>query len=170
MRGCCILVLLSFIVVRHSWSQVVAKPCATDPVYRAFDFWVGEWEAFAKNNNKAGDSRISIILDSCIILEEWTGARGYSGKSYNTYNAATGQWQQTWVDNNGGSTAYLNGIAKKDTVIFYSSQQNKTGKTSQLRLSFYKLDANTVRQHGEHSDDAGITWMTDYDLEYRRKQ
>ena len=86
-------------------------PCSL-PVYRQFDFWIGEWEAFGKNGKKAGDSKISLVLDSCIILEEWTSASAsqgvrYAGKSFNTYNALTKQWQQTWVDNVGGSTEYL---------------------------------------------------------------
>jgi hypothetical protein len=37
------------------------------------------------------------------------------------------------------------------------------------RLTFYKLGADKVRQHGERSDDEGKTWTTEYDLEYRRK-
>ena len=48
-------------------------PCS-GPEYRQFDFWIGEWEAFGPNGQKGGDSKISLILDSCIILEEWTSA------------------------------------------------------------------------------------------------
>ncbi len=60
-------------------------PCSK-PEYRQFDFWIGEWEAYGLNGQKAGDSKISLILDSCIILEEWTSVsvqRGlrYAGKS-----------------------------------------------------------------------------------------
>lgn len=88
------------------------SPCEKDSIYRQFDFWIGEWEVFDTKNKKAGDSKISLILNNCVILEEWTSANAqkghiYSGKSFNTYNAATQQWQQTWVDNVGGSTAYL---------------------------------------------------------------
>ena len=75
-------------------------PCSK-PEFRQFDFWIGEWEAFGVNGKKGGDSKISLILDSCIILEEWTSAgvqQGlrYAGKSFNTWNAASKQWQQTW--------------------------------------------------------------------------
>jgi hypothetical protein len=99
------------------------RPCS-NPVYRQFDFWIGEWEAYGVNGQKAGDSKISLILDSCIILEEWTSAsvnRGlrYAGKSFNTYNAATKQWQQTWVDNAGGSNEYL--LKFESNKIIYTS-------------------------------------------------
>ncbi len=82
--------------------QLPAKPCSTNPIYRQFDFWIGEWEVYGIKGKKAGDSKIELILDSCIILENWTSTTGgYAGKSFNTYNSTTKQWQQTWVDNRG---------------------------------------------------------------------
>ena len=88
--------LLSLCFIFACWMlHAQNKPCST-PVYRQFDFWIGEWEAFGPKGKKAGDSKISAILDSCIILEEWTSASvvnglRYAGKSFNTFNAATGQ-------------------------------------------------------------------------------
>ena len=65
------------------------NPCTTNPIYRFFDFWIGDWEAFGAKG-KGGDSKVTLILDSCVILEEWTSAKqGYAGKSFNTYNWAT---------------------------------------------------------------------------------
>ena len=61
------------IPILFSLSMQAEKPCS-NPVYRRFDFWIGEWEAFGVNGKKAGDSKISVILDSCIILEEWTSS------------------------------------------------------------------------------------------------
>src|SRR5687767_15070611 len=102
--------------------QSPPKPCATDTIYRQFDFWIGEWEVYGPKG-KAGTSRIDLILDSCIILENWTSARpGYAGKSFNTYNQTTKQWQQTWVDNSGGSTEYLRGQAGKNLIVFYADK------------------------------------------------
>lgn len=150
--------------------QLPSKPCSTDSIYRQFDFWIGDWEVFGPKG-KAGDSKIERILDSCVILENWNSARqGYSGKSFNTYNASTKQWQQTWVDNSGGSTEYLRGQAGKDVMVFYADDNIGTnGKKFLRRLSFYKLSSDKVRQHGERSDDEGKSWTTEYDLEYRRK-
>ena len=158
-------------------TQAIAqqKPCSS-PVYRQFDFWIGEWEAFATNGQKAGDSKISLILDSCIVLEEWTSATitqgiRYAGKSFNTYNAATKQWQQTWVDNVGGSTEYLEGKGGNNTVVFKTSSFAYSKDTMAIRrLSFYKLSDDKVRQHGEISKDNGSSWSTEYDLEYRRRK
>lgn len=153
-----------------------SSPCASNPVYRQLDFWVGEWEAFGKKGNKAGDSKISIILDSCIVLEEWTSAasqRGltYAGKSYNTYNAQTNQWQQTWVDNVGGSTAYLTGKLENGTMVFKTLPVARTKDTVEIqKLSFFNLGPDKVRQLFETSNDNGKTWFPTVDLEYRRKK
>jgi hypothetical protein len=136
---------------------------------------LGEWEVFAKNGKKAGDSKVSIILDSCVVLEEWTSAsmvKGfrYAGKSFNTWNNQSGQWQQVWVDNTGGSTEYLEGRYEANKMTFKTGKFKFNADTLAIRrLSFYKLANNKVRQHGEISKDEEKTWITEYDLEYRRK-
>lgn len=164
------LLLLSVIVVASKAQTIPPHPCSTDTMYRQFDFWIGDWNVFGAKG-KAGESHIERILDSCIILENWTSSRAnYTGKSFNTYNATTKQWQQTWVDNSGGSTEYLRGHAEKDKMIFYADKNAGTdGKNFLRRLTFFYLDKNKVRQFGERSDDDGKTWTVEYDLEYRRK-
>ncbi|HMX36255.1 MAG TPA: hypothetical protein PLK54_00595 [Ferruginibacter sp.] len=157
------------------YSQKGNLPCSK-PEYRQFDFWIGEWEVFSPKGNKAGDSKISLILDSCVILEEWTSAgmqQGliYSGKSFNSYNSATRQWQQTWTDNTGNTTEYLRGEAGNGKIVYYADKvTGPQGKLFMRRLSFTKLSENKVRQLGERSDDEGKTWTVEYDLEYRRKK
>ncbi|MDX2046281.1 MAG: hypothetical protein SFU87_05815 [Chitinophagaceae bacterium] len=156
-------------------SVFAQKPCSTG-AYRQFDFWLGEWEAFGVNGKKAGDSKISLVLDSCIILEEWTSAsvnRGirYAGKSFNTYNNNTKQWQQTWVDNVGGSAEYSEGKYENNKIIFKTKPFPFSKDTLAVRkLTFYNLGPDKVRQHGEISKDDGRNWATEYDLEYRRKK
>lgn len=169
--------LIMLIVIAMSFYTTYGqKPCNGNPAYRQFDFWIGEWEAFAVNGNKAGDSKISLILDSCIVLEEWTSAsisRGirYAGKSFNTYNAVTKQWQQTWVDNVGGSTEYLEGKFENNKIIFQTKPFPFSKDTMAIRrLSFFNLGPVKVRQLGEITKNNGATWSTEYDLEYRRKK
>ena len=167
-----LMIILVFFMHGEGQAQ---SPCGADPVYRQFDFWIGNWEAFGPKGTKAGDSKISLILDSCIILEEWTSATlqknlRYQGKSFNTYNAQTKQWQQTWVDNTGSTTHYLLGKAESNRIIFQTIPPADPKDTSGInRLTFFKLDENKVRQLGEISKDAGKTWIVQYDLEYRRK-
>jgi len=164
-----------FTLLFLSVSLAGQKPCAK-PEFRQFDFWIGEWEAFGKNGNKAGDSKISVILDSCVILEEWTSANAqqglvYSGKSFNSYNAATRQWQQTWTDNTGNTTEFLRGEGSDGKIIYYADKvTGQKGEIFMRRLTFSKLSEDKVRQFGEMSTDGGTTWKVEYDLEYRRKK
>ena len=151
------------------------KPCSR-PEFRQFDFWIGEWEAFSPDGKKGGDSKISIILDSCVILEEWTSANAqqgliYTGKSFNSYNAASKQWQQTWTDNTGNTTEFLRGEGTDGKIVYYADKvADPKSIFFMRRLTFTKLNNDKVRQFGERSDDGGKTWIAEYDLEYRRKK
>ena len=143
-------------------AQAQKLPCS-NPVYRQFDFWIGQWEAFGLDGKKAGDSKISLILDSCIIFEEWTSASlqqglRYAGKSFNTYNATTKQWQQTWVDNVGGTNEYLRGKFENNQIIYYSTSFKISKDTMAIRkMTFTNLSADKLRQHGEISKDNSTT-------------
>lgn len=167
------LVFSSLLAVANA--QTAKLPCGK-PEFRQFDFWIGEWEAFGVKGNKAGDSKISVILDSCVILEEWTstGAQQgliYSGKSFNSYNSASKQWQQTWTDNTGNTTEFLRGEGGNGKIVYYADKvTGPKGEIFMRRLTFTKLSTDKVRQFGELSNDGGKTWATEYDLEYRRKK
>jgi hypothetical protein len=169
--------LLSILIAAMVLGAEAQKtPCTTDPVYRQFDFWIGQWDVYAKNRKKAGDSKIDLILDSCIILENWKSASAsqgvyYAGQSFNTYNSTTKQWQQTWVDNVGGTTEFLEGHFENNKMIFLTKPFQLSKDTIAIRrLTFYNLDVNKVRQFAEITKDNGATWSTEYDLEYRRKK
>ncbi|WP_336517054.1 hypothetical protein [Pollutibacter soli] len=157
----------------HLFSQ--NKPCSS-PEFRKLDFWIGDWNVYDKNNKAAGTSKISLILDSCVILEEWTSVSVqqnllFKGKSFNSYNIASKQWQQTWTDNTGNTTEFLRGTGTNGQVIYYADKvADGSGKYFMRRLTFTKLADDKVRQLGERSDDDGKTWTTEYDLEYRRKK
>jgi hypothetical protein len=169
-----LLIVTASAVFFHASAQNT-KPCA-GPQYRQLDFWIGEWEAFGVKGGKAGDSKISVILDSCVLLEEWTSASQqqgltYTGKSFNAFNTASKQWQQTWVDNTGNTTEFLRGEGSNGKIIYYADKVTGAGeKTFMRRLTFTKLSDDKVRQLGERSDDGGKTWAVEYDLEYRRKK
>ena len=172
MKPLALLFFLLISIAGHANQKPIQGPRETDSIYRQFDFWVGNWEVFNREGKKAGDSKISLILDSCVVLEEWTSTPGksgfrYRGKSFNTYNAAKGEWQQTWVDNVGNSTHYVHGGNK---IVFSTDPYSfSKGTVAIQRLTFFNLGPNKIRQLGEISKDDGKTWTTQYDLEYRRK-
>jgi hypothetical protein len=170
-----IIALFNFIQV-NAQQLPSASPCTTNQIYRQFDFWIGDWEVYNLKGNKAGESKISLILDSCVILEEWTslpipGGFIFKGKSFNTYNGLSKQWQENWTDNVGGNTNYIYGQYADGNIVFTTDPWQYAKDTLAVnKLTFFNLGADKVRQLGELSKDKGRTWSTQYDLEYRRKK
>src|SRR5260221_319082 len=174
-KRCAFLFIICCIKIGSLGQSPQKVPCS-DTVYRQFDFWIGDWEAFGINGQKTGDSKIELILDSCIILENWTSAsviKGikYAGKSYNSYNAATKKWQQYWVDNVGGVTEYFDGYYENNKMVLQTvNVKQPDGSFKIQKITFFNLGPDKVRQFGESSMDEGKIWKTDFDLEYRRKK
>ena len=69
------------LTIAVTYSQTTDEPCKS-PEASQFDFWIGEWEAFGVKGAKAGNSKITVLLDSCVILEEWTSAGTQQGLIY----------------------------------------------------------------------------------------
>ena len=147
------------------------RPCAYEVKNREFDFWLGEWEvSTTQGNMAAGNSRIELILEDCVVQENWESLNSmYAGKSYNIYNAALKRWEQYWVDNVGGNIFFYGGL--KDGAMDYWTDELPQPDGTKLRrhLQFIKLGPDTVRQFSRGSSDGGKTWKVEYDLTYRRK-
>jgi hypothetical protein len=146
------------------------RPCAFLPEARGFDFWVGEWQVTqATSGATAGESRIEKILNDCVILENWTGQNGYSGKSFNFWDVTKKRWQQTWVDSVGGLTEYVGEL--REGRLHFTADQATPGqeRPTKLKMTFTLRPDGSVRQLGESSTDDGRTFTVSYDLIYRRK-
>ena len=142
-------------------------PCEHSEPSRQFDFWVGEWDVRTPQGLHAGTSSVQKILGGCVILENWTGAAS-QGKSFNVYNTALKKWQQYWVSDSGVTTLY-SGELVGNQMRYLAEAGPQNGNAAQ-RLTFTKIDDNTVRQLGEVSSDGGKTWTVSYDLLYVRKR
>ena len=145
-----------------------SRPCASLPEARQFDFWVGRWEVRDTSGRIAGTNEIQLILGDCVLLENWTGARGVTGKSLNTFNKSKRKWQQTWVDDHGEVIEFVDGEYKDGAMRFRSESREPDGKLSLRRLSFHNLGKDKVRQLCVQSLDGGHTWTPEYDLTYSR--
>ena len=146
-----------------------AFPCKYTPEYKQFDFWVGEWTVKQTGADQVvGSSSIQKILDDCVVLENWTGGRGNTGKSFNIYDSNTKKWEQYWVDSNGGRiffSGHLNG-----TTMDYFADTDESGKKATRHLQFFNVGPDEVRQFSQRSEDGGKTWSVEYDFTYYRKK
>jgi tetratricopeptide (TPR) repeat protein len=134
---------------------------------QAFDFWVGEWEVYNPSNQKVGESRIEKILKNAVILENWTGVSGYSGKSFNHYHIDSGKWIQYWVDQASGRI-HFEGNFDPETGAIVFFEVNTQG-ASLKKLSFYNISSDSVRQHSEVRGAEDQPWNTEYNFVYIRK-
>ena len=77
--------------------------CCTQK-HAEFDFWIGKWRVTNPDGTAAGKNVIDKIQNKCMLIENWTSAKGnYTGTSNNFYNYKTKQWEQIWIDNQGQS-------------------------------------------------------------------
>lgn len=147
---------------------VMKKSCEHDPRYRAFDFWVGEWEVrpTGKPDAKPQHSSIQRILGGCVIFENYTYAGGlYEGKSFNIFDVNTGKWHQTYVDSQGTSHEWDGEV--RDGVMYYvGANLTSEGGRSWDKITYFKLADGHVRHLSERSKDGGKTWDTYFDADY----
>ena len=144
------------------------KPC-NDKNYRAFDFWLGEWDVRAANaSSTAAINAISSTHDGCAILEQYQ-AGDFTGMSINFYDAARKTWHQTWIANN-GSPLYLEG-GPQGTGTMILSDKGLPGATEDTinRITWTLLDDGRVRQHWQNSNDEKI-WATVFDGYYSKRE
>jgi hypothetical protein len=165
MRSAMLFLLASFAGTADAQSPTPAPPpsCVSNE-HRQFDFWLGQWTVSAGGKH-AGDSHIESILDGCVVLENWTGAKGSIGKSFNTYNSQTGQWEQYWVDNQ-GTRLFLRGGFSEGRMVLTGQQDQanaQTGKTQRERITWTPNPDGSVRQLWETSIDDGQTWAVSFD-------
>ncbi len=149
--------------------RAVLRPCLTRKESRMFDFWVGEWDVKNPQGQPAGRSSVQLLLEGCTLLENWTDMQGGGGKSLNSYNTDTKQWQQFWTDQYGRVTEYRES-EWIDGSLRFSAKQIMPQGPALLHMTFTPINPDLVRQFGEMSTDDGKTWVPTFDLYYHRKK
>ncbi|HVE59882.1 MAG TPA: tetratricopeptide repeat protein [Pyrinomonadaceae bacterium] len=144
------------------------RPCIYSAEARQFDFWVGDWDVFNPQGQKAGTNSVQLFSDGCGLLENWTSAIAGDGKSINFYDAGTQKWYQSWIGTGGGALRYAGNF--RDGAMRFEGETIANGKKTLQKLTFTKIDENTVRQLFEASTDEGKTWTITYDLKYVKKK
>lgn len=150
-------------------AQQQPAPCS-EPEYRQFDFWIGEWEVFNPAGEKVGENRIERVLNGCALHENWRSAKSaFTGNSYNTYDESRKLWHQTWVDNSGQLLLLQGGLDKAGRMVLQGERAARGGEGKVMdRITWTPNADGSVRQFWEASKDGGRSWDVVFDGLYRK--
>jgi hypothetical protein len=137
------------------------------PEYRQFDFWIGDWDAFdvANPTTKVARTRVDLILDGCVLREDYEGADGHKGQSFSIYDASRSIWHQSWVTNRGEMLAIEGGLRAGEMVLS-GVDHTADGKERHVRGNWKPVNGG-VRETAVTSTDGGRTWKPWFDLLFR---
>ena len=157
-----LILLLPAFIAAQSPSQ--SRPCQ-DPRYRQFDFWIGEWDVFS-GDRLVGRNRIERILDGCVLMENWVGQGGSKGHSFNLFNAASGKWEQTWVDNSGTVINFKGSFDPNKQAMAFTAN---AADTSKHKMTFWRMPDGSIKQKWEAAAK-GQEYRVLFEGTYRRRE
>lgn len=170
--------MLTMVLTMMLQSPAAAPPTAappppcTSPDYRAFDFWVGEWDVFPNGGDKqVATSSIEAMFGGCAIRETWQPLSGAGGGSFSHFDRDLRRWRQAWVDGFGGRVDFDGGAVDGKMVLTGLWRHAAgPGQHALTRMTYTVNPDGSVRQHGEQSVDHGLTWTTSFDFVYRPRK
>lgn len=149
-----------------SAQQETSPPCS-QPEASQFDFWLGEWELEWGEDGR-GRNVITRALEDCVIVEDFDGtpAIGLRGRSVSVFDAQSGQWRQTWVDNQGGYLDFSGAFSNSRMVLMRAAMLD--GQQVLQRMVWYDIGDDSLRWNWERSDDGGASWEVLWEIRYTR--
>ncbi len=142
-----------------------------DP-HRQFDFWLGEWSVQNRHMDDEGTwsdgdvtrARITSVCAGRAVLEEWAGPfRGsfMNGFSLRSFDPVRRRWDLVlhWTTDGNAAFGTLEGAFRHGRGEFFA------GST---RYSFSDALPNSVRWDSATSADGGVTWKTNWIMEFSR--
>jgi len=134
-------------------------PCSA-PAFRQFDFWAGDWDVFDVDSPaKVAHVRVDLILDGCVLREDYQGADGHKGQSLTIYDATRKVWHQSWVTNR-GELLIIEGTSEDEGMVLSGDDQ---ANGTLVRGTWKPVNGN-VHEIAVTSTDSGKTWKPWFDL------
>lgn len=176
------------------WDDVLGTTIAPDweePIFREYDFWIGEWDANWRPREENGldhvdDGRhthqyVLPVLDGRAIMElamprdlEPGTAQG-RGFSIRYFNEAAGRWvmAQHWPGPQNDGVAFLDQLTGEEhfgRVQVYGADLRRTtpdGDPQIRRYTFSDIREDAFRWDGANTVDRGNTWFTWMAVDFR---
>ena len=149
------------------------QPACASPEFTQFDFWIGDWN-LTYNDTLHATNHIEKIMGGCTVQENFHDPNtNFNGKSWSVYNKNYNQWQQTWVDDQGGYIALTGGI-QGDSMVLTTAEKtvpaniSPTGKMIN-RMIYHNITNDSFDWEWESSTNDGSTWKNNWHIHYTRK-
>jgi len=156
---------------------VPSAPPAPPAEASQFDFWIGDWDV-SWGDGLRGTNRVRKVLGDRVIQEDFDGERDAQlrGLSVSVYGVAVGRWRQTWVDDSGmyldfsgGWEATSSDPTEPGPRMVLIHRREVEGKPVLLRMVWNEIGPDSLVWRWQRSDDDGVTWATNWRLDYRRR-
>jgi ketosteroid isomerase-like protein len=134
--------------------------------FRQFDFWLGDWDAFDVGKSAVVEhTRVDLILDGCVLREDYEAANGLQGQSFTLYDPSRKIWHQTWATNR-GQLLVIEGKLEAGEMVLAGTDRTAEGKERRVRGTWKPMNGG-VRETAVISNDAGSSWQPWFDLIFR---
>jgi hypothetical protein len=154
--------------------QAVCDDAAHFPEYHRLDFLLGRWVIFA-GGAKFADATLVRPSGGCALVETWRALpaetfanRPSLSNALIAYDSETKRWQYFWVSGVIGLVLHFTAVPDND-LIWSRSEISPEGIVKQQRVKFSRVSDRELHEQGVSSVDNGATWVTEYDLVWRRK-
>ncbi|MEM8601999.1 MAG: DUF1579 family protein [Bacteroidota bacterium] len=169
-----VLRFLSLLLLVPVASAQQPTPC-TQPEAAALDFWVGTWDLTWTNTDGSAGQGVNTItkaLGGCVVHEDFQdttpGGTGFAGQSVSVFDARSGLWKQTWVDNTGGYLLFT-GVPDAEPMEVRSAPfTNPQGQSQINRMVWTDVTENALTWRWQSSTDDGLTWTDQWVIAYTR--
>lgn len=151
-------------------------PCDS-PRHRELDFWLGEWRltwpggqgGAPEGGTGAGTNRITPILDGCVVHERFhSEVTGLDGESWTAFDEKSGEWRQTWVDDQGSYLTFSGGIEDGFMTLYGPERTTPDGYPFRLRMRWTDVTDEGLTWRYQRTVDGGSTWSDAWVIRYER--
>jgi len=137
-----------------------SRPVCRSGPHRDFDFWLGRYDLDAAGVDQ-GTNRITGDVHGCLVEEDFVGADGIRGRSFNAYDHVDGTWLQTFVSEL-NTNFLLTGNREGDQMVMEGARLFPVGGGNYFpvveRVTWTPLAGGVVNQLVELSVDGGTTF------------
>ena len=117
-----------------------------------------------------GTNSVREVMDGCVVQENFSGGDSMHlrGTSLSVFDANSGYWKQTWVDNEGGYLDFIGGFENSEMIM--QRETIRDGAKILQRMMWENISSNEMDWIWEASRDGGKTWQVNWRIHYKRRK